>query len=642
MLQKMKKIQVFGNKKDLQSVVDVLYQTGTVHLEDVSKSILPGSTLLRRMEIERGGELSTAMVKLNGIYAALPSEKVDPRVYDSLYQSFQRGSPDQVLRRANAIIDELGSKTKNLISRKSDLEFTLSSLARYEQIIRKIQPLEDQLPVLEGFEVTVILIQSEFRDILEIVRNAMVELTRNQFELISADIDEKTIAAVTVFNKKYSEQVHSFLFSQNVNEVRLPQEYLGRPFHEILAMIEEKKTSSLNQIESIDKELADLGRAWYPEISVLKRILDDRVNESSVFGKFGQTDYTFLIEGWIPVKSLPRTKSALQDMFGDRVVVAELTLTPEQMDDAPTFYDNPRIVKPFEFLMGLVSPPKYREIDPSPILALFFPFFFGLMVGDVAYGLIILAIALVVRWKYKGEAWVQALSSILIISSISAILFGFLYGEFFGNLGEEMGWLQPVEIMGVTLNRIEAMVPLLVFSIAIGVFHVFLGLTLGIINAYRKRVGCTKHICEKLGMMIVIVSLLVVIGGAAGIISENLLYPGIGLMIVAAVLILYGGGFFGIFEIISTVGNILSYARIMAIGMTSVILALVANELGGMMEVAAVGVLVAALLHILNIALAMFSPFLHSLRLHLVEFDTKFYEGGGKLYKPFRREDQPG
>ncbi len=114
------------------------------------------------------------------------------------------------------------------------------------------------------------------------------------------------------------------------------------------------------------------------------------------------------------------------------------------MDDAPTFYDNPAFVKPFEFLINIVGMPKYREVDPSPLIAIFFPFFFGLMVGDIAYGAIILVFALIMKKIYKTEIWLQHLMDILIISSIPSIFFGFLFGEFFGNFGEEMGWIHPI------------------------------------------------------------------------------------------------------------------------------------------------------------------------------------------------------
>ena len=123
-------------------------------------------------------------------------------------------------------------------------------------------PLESQLPILKDFEITVVLIQREFRDVLELVRNALVEITRNQFELLSADVDESTIATVIIFNKKYSEQVHSFIFSQNVNEIRMPSEYLGKPFIEILQLITEKREKTIAEMSVIDKNLENLSAEW--------------------------------------------------------------------------------------------------------------------------------------------------------------------------------------------------------------------------------------------------------------------------------------------------------------------------------------------------------------------------------------------
>jgi V/A-type H+/Na+-transporting ATPase subunit I len=636
MLQKMKYILVVGPKEDYQNIIDVLYRVGTVHLEDAAEGVRDDiAHSIHRMEDQQGVDLSSLLLKIGGIIQIMPQNTPDLARQSAIMQQVQGLTMKEIVQRAEYIVGELEATTHELATKKIDLDLTVSTLKKYREIIDRIQPLERQIPLLEGYEVTVLLLRPEFEGVISLIRLGLSDITHGHFEMISNRVDDQTIAAITVFHKKYSEQVHAFLFSKNVNEVRIPKEYANMPLGEAIILIDGKIRSAQNEMQAIDRELATLSSSWYQELSVLQQVLEDRKEEFNNLKKFAQTDYTFLVKGWIPKKSLKPTKDALNEAFGERVVLTELPVNEEIMERAPTFYDNPRWVKPFEFFMNLVSPPKYSEIDPTPLLAIFFPFFFGMIVGDIGYGLVIMAIAIFMRFWFRNIAWIQQVSIILFICSFPTIFFGWLYGEFFGNFGEEMGWIAPQTFLGITWNRIDALVPMLIFAIVIGVLHVFIGIIIGIINSVNRK--SKKHICENCGMLGILVALILLIGVVMEFLPSVLLAPVIVLLIIGLVFLIYGGGAMGPIHIMSNIGNILSYARLMAIGMASVILAIVANELGGAVGIVAVGVLIAVLLHALNIILAMFSPSIHSVRLHIVEFYSKFYEGGGIAYKPFRR-----
>jgi V/A-type H+-transporting ATPase subunit I len=636
MLQKMKRIQVVGPKKEFNHVVDLLYHEGTIHLEDISQCISPEEIHLSTVEREKTVEVTEILSKISGILATLPKIPSDSAAQAAIELELQDKTRDEIIQQAKGVIRDLESVTKDLATKKGDLRLSITSLDRYAKILNIIQPLERELPVLENYEVTILLIQKQYENVLDLVRQEMEKITGNRFEMSSTSVDEETLATLMIFHKRYSQQVHSFIYSVNVNEVRLPQEYMGKPFYEMFAQIETDKLQKTEEIKFIDEKLAGLSTTWYQELVMLKKTFEDISEELEQVNKFGHSEFTFVVMGWIPKKFLNRMKETITKAYGDRVVIEELNTSSEDMEKAPTFYDNPRWIRPFEFVMQLVTPPRYKEIDPSPILAIFFPIFFGLMVGDIGYGLVILVFALILRKKLKTIEFVRNLTDILIISSVPTIIFGFLFGEFFGDFGEIMGWIHPVHFLGVTWNRLEAIIPMLIFAIALGVIHIFLGLIIGIVNEITRK--NKKHISEKVGMLLALSGLIAILALSLELTPSWTFYPTIVMFIAALLLIIYGAGAMGPMEIMSSVGNILSYARLMAIGLASVILAFVANKLGGEIEVLAVGILVAVLLHALNIVLAMFSPSIHSVRLHLVEFFSKFYKGGGIAYKPFRKE----
>ena len=641
----MTKVRIIGAKRYFYQVLRVIHYLGILQMEDSSKKIEPGDTLLRNMDIDEAARLRRIRLeKLLGRVMAIttaiePDETTQKRVHDDIEKSCNmiwKESIEDLVNDCVQLVKRLEVTTRDLATRKGDLERERGTLSKYQNIVEKLYPLSNQLYRLQGFEAVALLINKKYGTVLSLIREQVGKITKQQFELVAADVDPDTIAAIVVFNKSYSEKVHGFLWAEKVNQVRLPESLAGKPFDKILEHIDARMEEIPAEVQSINEKLSSLSEKWYVKMLAMKLAIQDRIEELIAPNLIAQTDLTFVITGWLPKRNLRDISSAIDKEFKDKVFVEELDLAPAEMEEAPVVYNNPRWVKPFEIVMGIFQSPAYGSIDPTPFVAIFFPIFFGLIVGDIGIGLFILVVTLFCRYRYKNIIWVKPVTTIAIMASLSAILFGFVYGELFGNVLELNHLIRPFEIMGIEfpVNRLHAMIPMLFLSLGIGAAQVALGIVLGVVNSIKKKVR--KHIFEKVGMLVVLLAIFIIVAAVVTKVKV-LMTPAYLAILIGIVLLIYGGGVMGVIEIFGTLGNIFSYTRILAIGLVGMILAMVANELIGAMGSIYIGLTIALFLHALNIALAVFSPTIHAFRLNLVEFFKQFVEYGGHDYKPFKR-----
>ena len=231
------------------------------------------------------------------------------------------------------------------------------------------------------------------------------------------------------------------------------------------------------------------------------------------------------------------------------------------------------------------------------------------------------------------------LIKVLAMGSGWSIVFGFLFGEAFGTLGGHLG-LHPIWF---DRAGAEHVIPLFITTLAVGATHQVVGLILGVLEAVREK--SRSHLLERGGMLLGLVALFILVGVLVDFLPAGMMTPAVGGLIVGIVLLGSTSGIMGVLlgpiEFLGLIGNILSYLRIAAIGLASIYLAQVANDLAGLIGNLVVGVIVAVLIHALNVVMGAFSPTIHSLRLHYVEFFRRFYQGGGKAYEPFRSHTLP-
>lgn len=632
MLLSMAKVQIIGAKECQSQTIQLLQQLGAVQIEPWSehRSGLQQRMTLASEIIAARERLAYAATRVEASLVALPDVEA-VRLLNS--QADEYRSAEALLQPVEAGLSEIGPQIQGLTSRRTQLAEQAASLSRYEATLRQLLPVTPVYVDLEHYAVSAVWVERRFQPVLEILTGRLQELTEGLCEVISHQVNPDMLVALLIFPKSQAGAVNELLGRENISQVRLPPDLAGQSLEQALANIQQRRQTIPQEIAEIETQLAALARTWRPRLLAWRRLLRDHLAQLEVQTQFGQTDYTFVIEGWTPEARLVEMQAALRREVGEEVLLVKLPLSAAEQEQAPVMLANPRLVTPFEPLLGLLSLPRYGDFDPSPLMALFFPLFFGMILGDVAYGFILLLLMLYLHRRYQARPFLHSLSEALIMASIWSIIFGFLYGEFLGTLGERIG-LHPL-----WFDRGRDVQRLFLLTIGLGAGHIVLGLGLGIWEGLHRR---SRHmVIEKAAMLVALAAIFLLVAVLAGYLPDSFFTPAVALLVVGVALLIYSLGKLGVLlgplELLSLVSNVLSYLRIAAIGLSSVYLAQVANELAGLAGNLLVGLIIASLLHALNLVLGTFSPTIQSLRLHYVEFFGKFYRGGGQPFRPFQR-----
>jgi V/A-type H+-transporting ATPase subunit I len=624
----MSKVEITGPRTLLLPVLETIQRSEVLQIDpDIRQRIdegvvpeirplaLDGKTLAERLFLE---DLN---LKVERLLTLLP--KVETR------ESYL--DPSRALNSIASVIGKHLDAAEKRRQRHDELQAELSQLGRYLVFLTTVESLAPKGAEAAGLD----YIGVEVRD-----PAALEQLTRVAgrvllgAEVRTAQAQDGSYIGLLTTEKDLAAKLKESLRENRIPEIGLPSYLEGRPLPEKLRVAQQKRDGLLAEIAAVDKDAHDFATSWRGIYSSVRAWLQRRLALLRTSASVYETDRCFVLYGWMPAAAVAGLRGQLAEHHGDTVVVEEREILKQDLEDVPVALRNTGYFRPFELLVRMLPTPRYTSIDPTPFIGIFFPLFFGMILGDVGYGVLLLlaAGALMLVGKRRSQRTLRQVGQILLVASIYTIVFGVLYGEFFGDFGMRL-----LGIETAWIDRRTSIMPMLYFALAVGGVHVLVGLVVGVFGALKAR-----HRKEAASRVVSIVMLLCIGGLLASYmapVGELFRKPLLMAVLVAVPVLLLTGGLLAPFELLRTLGNIVSYVRIMAVGLASVLLAYVANSLAGAAGSIWLGVFVAVLLHAFNILLGVFAPTVHALRLHYVEFFSKFIETGGRRYEPLKKAE---
>lgn len=636
MLVPMTKVRLIARRGSLDVLLEELHRLGLVEIVDPPAGVALKPLAGEELRTERRSELRYLLAATDALLALLPAAVVTgEHDSDPVVGAVDADAVRALLAELQPEVERLTERLDRLHDEEVVLPRYLEPLRRLVGLVPELADLDDEALARLRLDTIALVLDTDDDRVVETLRGELTGILGDRFELVSTRVEHGAIGCVVVFPHEPGDVVHELLGREHVRHVALPSPFAGLSLRGAVEAMAERLAALPQEIVATFGERRALLTPRQAELHTLRTGMAAELEQLDAHEQVETTGRTVVALCWVPRADVSRLRSELEQRVGPDVVV-ELLETSVRDREAPVLMHNIPLARPFERLVSFLDLPRHGTLDPTVLTALFLPLMFGVMVGDVGYGAILLVLAFLARRHFSRRSPVAAsLSTVLLIGAGWAIVFGVLFGELFGDLGKRLwgDWAVWMYRPGA-----EALEPLLLFAIAIGAAHVVLGLVLGLWQAARFREH--RVVLDKVGTLLVLVGLFALAGWAVDRLPGATLTPAVAAIVVGLVLVMSLHGVLGMvmgpLELVGTLGNVLSYLRLAAVGLASAYLAIVANELAVAGPIW-LGIIIALFFHTLNLALAAFSPTIQALRLHYVEFFSKFLDGGGKAFRPFGR-----
>ncbi|TCL76936.1 V/A-type H+-transporting ATPase subunit I [Hydrogenispora ethanolica] len=638
----MHKVQLFTLREDLDRLTGLLQELEIMELApfpaDASQNeaALAGlvADLQRRIDRtdRRLGELGRALAFLDQVAPVRPSlveQFAGVKTY--LTPSAQQRLLSQP-ERADRVLDEL---------RQIEAE-----LARLQAERHQVQTVHDQLAPWRGWDLDGRALQGTGRVQVFLAAaeapspDCLDELELDYYgEIVAAD--QRGVLFALLAEREHSGQVQAFFAKHDIHLVTLPA------YETTVAARLAELEAQRERLDAAAQRLRERARGLHEERQVLQVFYDAGLSEKARLETTRQHLYSersAALTGWIPADRLEQLQAELDR---NQIRYACQTVDPEPGEEPPIRLANRPALAPFEYLVQSFSLPRAGELDPSPVIAPFFFIFFGIALGDAGYGLILSLICAGLLLKLKLGPVGRKLSWMFLLSGLGAVLVGLLTGSVLS---------LPVRF-GI-FNPLENPILLLIIALALGLIQLYLGV---ILSAWEDiRAGRWVDALLNQGFwLLFLTSVVLVLGkdalGLAGqgtLFNYLLLVSALGLVIgnvrskkgIVAKLLAIPGSFFTFYGGIGFFSDVLSYSRLMALGLSGGVMGGIMNQLAWMVvqSIPVAGWILGAAIfcfgHALNLALSVLGAYVHSSRLQYLEFFGKFYQGGGRPFAPLKAE----